>query len=100
VYKAGIALRPDYAFLISSTERRKEMTASLPMAIRQPLETRDVPARQPDPRQVSHPNGATGVYGTDTHVLSGELPVALPWFSYMSRSMKSIRLVPCPFCQA
>jgi hypothetical protein len=70
------------------------MRANLMTALRQPLETRDVPDPRPGPGQVRIRMRATGVCGTDVYVLSGELPVPLPTFSDMNPSAKSIRLAP------
>jgi len=47
-------------------------------AIKQPLEERNVPDPQPGPGQVRIRLRATGVCGTDVHLLDGELPVPLP----------------------
>jgi alcohol dehydrogenase, propanol-preferring len=54
------------------------MRAILMTAVREPLETRDVPDPQPGPGQVRIRLHATGVCGTDVHVWNGELPVPLP----------------------
>ena len=54
------------------------MKANVMTAIRQPLESRDVPDPQPGPGQVRIRMRATGVCGTDVHVVNGELPVPLP----------------------
>ena len=54
------------------------MKANVLMALRQPLETRDVPDPQPGPGQVRIRIHATGVCGTDIHVVNGELPVPMP----------------------
>ena len=45
------------------------MKAHLMTSTRQPLETRDVPDPQPGPGQVRIRMRATGVCGTDVHVL-------------------------------
>jgi len=54
------------------------MKATLMTAVKQPLETREVPDPQPGPGQVRLRMHATGVCGTDVHVWHGELPVPLP----------------------
>jgi alcohol dehydrogenase len=47
-------------------------------AVKEPLKEREVPDPQPGPGQVRIRLHATGVCGTDVHVLEGELPVPLP----------------------
>ena len=47
-------------------------------AVKQPLQEREVPDPQPGPGQVRIRLRATGVCGTDIHILDGELPVPLP----------------------
>ncbi len=54
------------------------MKANVMTAVRQPLENRDVPDPQPGPGQLRIRMRATGVCGTDVHVIDGELPVPLP----------------------
>ena len=54
------------------------MKANVLSAIRQPLQTHDVPDPQPGPGQVRIRMRATGVCGTDIHVVNGE--------NYLSRS--------------
>jgi dehydrogenase len=47
-------------------------------ALKAPLEERELPDPQPGPGQVRIRLRATGVCGTDIHVLDGDLPVPLP----------------------
>jgi D-arabinose 1-dehydrogenase-like Zn-dependent alcohol dehydrogenase len=54
------------------------MKANVLTAIRQPLQTHDLPDPQPGPGQVRIGMRATGVCGTDVHLVNGELPVPLP----------------------
>jgi len=54
------------------------MKAMMMTGIRQPLAKQDVPDPEPGPGQVRIRLHATGVCGTDVHVLHGELPVPLP----------------------
>lgn len=54
------------------------MKAMMMTGIREPLVRQDVPDPQPGPGQVRIRLHATGVCGTDVHVLHGELPVPLP----------------------
>jgi D-arabinose 1-dehydrogenase-like Zn-dependent alcohol dehydrogenase len=54
------------------------MKAMVMTAVREPLNTQNVPEPHPGPGQVRIRLHATGVCGTDVHVLHGELPVPLP----------------------
>src|SRR5690348_10392246 len=54
------------------------MKARVMTAVKQPLERQEIPDPQPGPGQVRIRLRATGVCGTDVHVLEGELPVPLP----------------------
>lgn len=54
------------------------MKARVMTAVKQPLERQEIPDPQPGPGQVRIRLRATGVCGTDVHVVEGELPVPLP----------------------
>ena len=54
------------------------MRAMVMTAVKQPLQEREVPDPQPGPGQVRIRLRATGVCGTDVHILHGELPLPLP----------------------
>ena len=47
-------------------------------AVKQPLQEKEIPDPQPGPGQVRIRLRATGVCGTDVHVVEGELPVPMP----------------------
>src|SRR5262245_42117801 len=63
---------------IPTRPKEREMKAMLMTAVNQPLSPRDIPDPQPGPGQVRIRLHATGVCGTDIHILHGELPVPLP----------------------
>lgn len=54
------------------------MRVRMMTAVKQPLQEREVPDPQPGPGQVRIRLFATGVCGTDIHILDGQLPVPLP----------------------
>lgn len=54
------------------------MKARVMTAVKQPLQEKEIPDPQPGPGQVRIRLRATGVCGTDVHVVEGELPVPMP----------------------